>query len=92
MQEKNKDFLLFYDWFKIMETMSHKHAHLLLIALVEYQNTGVKPTDLPQKIRDIAFLMFEQIDRREYRRQTGRKGGLARAAAAQKEAGQTDDA
>ncbi len=81
MKHNDKDFLLFYEWYLLMKRMSHKNAHLLLNALVEYQNEGKVATELPDKIRDVADLMFKQIDRRKYRQAIGSRGGTARAKA-----------
>ncbi len=82
MEQKNKDFLLFYDWFKIMRNMSHKHAHMLLNAMVEYQAEGIEPPEFPDKIKDVATLMFDQLRRRMENQINGKKGGEARARAA----------
>ncbi len=81
MEQKNKDFLLFYDWYKIIKNMSHKHAHMLIIAMVEYQANGVEPPEFPEKIRDVATLMFDQLRRRMENQVNGRKGGEVRARA-----------
>lgn len=74
MRGKEKGFLLFYDWFKYIEKMSHKDAHMLINALVRYQTDGVEPPEFSPKIRDIAGMMFDQLRRRMEASEHGKKG------------------
>ena len=74
MRGKEKGFLLFYDWFKYIEKMSHRDAHMLINALVRYQTDGVEPPEFSPKIRDIAGMMFDQLRRRMEASEHGKKG------------------
>ena len=64
MRGKEKGFLLFYDWFKYIENMSHRDAHMLINALVRYQTDGIEPPEFSPKIRGVAGMMFDQLRRR----------------------------
>ncbi len=81
MEQKNKDFLLFYDWYLIIKEMSPKNAKMLLVAMVELQANDIEPPEFPNKIKDVASLMFRQIRRRKKSQISGKKGGEARAKA-----------
>lgn len=74
MRGKEKGFLLFYDWFKYIEKMSHKDAHMLINALVRYQTDGVEPPEFSPKIKDVAGMMFDQLRRRIEASEHGKKG------------------
>ncbi|MGM9644687.1 MAG: DUF6291 domain-containing protein [Eubacteriales bacterium] len=74
MRGKEKGFLLFYDWFKYIEKMSHKDAHMLINALVRYQTDGAEPPEFSDKIKDIAGMMFDQLRRRMEASEHGKKG------------------
>ncbi len=74
MKDKSKDFLLFYDWFKILDRMSHKNMHLLLRAMVLYQAEGIEPPEFPLAIRDAAELIFDQLRRRKESSEYGKQG------------------
>lgn len=71
---KEKGFLLFYDWFKYIEKMSHKDAHMLINALVRFQTDGAEPPEFSPKIRDVAGMMFDQLRRRMEASEYGKKG------------------
>ena len=75
MRGKEKGFLLFYDWFKYIEKMSHRDAHMLINALVRYQTDGIEPPEFSPKIRDIAGMMFDQLRRRMEASEHGKKAG-----------------
>lgn len=74
MRGKEKGFLLFYDWFKYIEKMSHKDAHMLINALVRYQTDGAEPPEFSPKIKDVAGMMFDQLRRRMEASEHGKKG------------------
>ena len=74
MRGKEKGFLLFYDWFKYIEKMSHRDAHMLINALVRFQTDGIEPPEFSPKIRDVAGMMFDQLRRRMEASEYGKKG------------------
>jgi hypothetical protein len=74
MRGKEKGFLLFYDWFKYIENMSHRDAHMLINALVRYQTDGIEPPEFSPKIRGVAGMMFDQLRRRMEASEYGKKG------------------
>ena len=74
MRGKEKGFLLFYDWFKYIENMSHRDAHMLINALVRYQTDGIEPPEFSPKIRGVAGMMFDQLRRRMEASEHGKKG------------------
>ena len=74
MKGKEKGFLLFYDWFKYIENMSHRDAHMLINALVRYQTDGIEPPEFSPKIRGVAGMMFDQLRRRMEASEYGKKG------------------
>ncbi len=74
MKDKHKDFLLFYDWFVILDRMSHKNMHMVLRAMVNYQAEGIEPPDFPDKIRDVTDLIFAQLRRRMESSEFGKRG------------------
>ncbi len=78
MSNKEKDFLLFYDWYKQLMNMSAKNCKTMLRAMVEYQTEGKEPPEFPNNIKGIAELMFSQLSRRIVNAENGTLGSVAR--------------
>lgn len=88
MSNRNEDFLLFSDWYKILEELSNKHAMMLLRAMVRYQLYDEEPPEFPDKIRHSAILIFSQLKRRKIDSVNGKKGAEARLQALIKKSGE----
>ena len=78
MSNRDEDFLLFKDWYEILEDMPHKHAHNLLNAMVRYQLYDEEPPEFPDSIKKPAKLIFTQLKRRKVNSANGKKGAEAR--------------
>ena len=74
MADRNKDFLLFSEWYEALMSMSPKNCKLVLHSMVEYQMNGVQPPEFPDRIKDVCDLMFSDLTRRIERQKNGKLG------------------
>ncbi len=78
MNEKQKHFLLFDEWYDQLMMMSGANCKLVLHAMVEYQMRDVKPPEFPRNIRAVCTMIFAELERRKANIENGKKGGEAR--------------
>lgn len=78
---REKGFLLFYDWMPAFESLTPKDFKTLIVALCNYQRDGTPPPEFSNKVKAIASFVFPQIDRRKYLSALGKKGAAAKLGA-----------
>ncbi len=81
MANKDKDFLVFYDWYVILKDMSAANFKLVLCSMIEYQINGAEPPEFPKNIRAVCSMLFSQLERRKVNMANGKRGGIASAKA-----------
>lgn len=74
MADRNKDFLLFSEWYDALMNMSPNNCKLVLQSMVEYQTKGIEPPEFPKRIKDVCYLMFCDLRRRIERQKNGKRG------------------
>ena len=77
MADRNKDFLLFSEWYEALMSMSPKNCKLVLQSMVEYQTKGIEPPKFPDSIKNVCHLMFSDLSRRIERQKNGKRGAEA---------------
>ncbi|MGM9644629.1 MAG: DUF6291 domain-containing protein [Eubacteriales bacterium] len=77
MADRNKDFLLFSEWYDALMNMSPNNCKLVLQSMVEYQTKGIEPPEFPKRIKDVCYLMFCDLRRRMERQKNGKLGAEA---------------
>ena len=75
--QRNRGFLIFYDWMRALETLNPKDFKAVMMAMFNYQKDNIPPPEFSNKGKVIASFIFPQLERRKYLSEVGKKGAKA---------------